>query len=166
MARRSVLIPAGIVAVAAMAAAWAWWPSETRAIRGRLDSLAREFNQSTSDGLGTLARAARLSAYFTDDVTLDLGKGSAPIVGRETLIGMAARLQPRTSPFEVRFLDVTPRISDDDTSADVSLTVELIRRGASSSDDDSMDAREFDVRMIKADDEWRIARVTSISPFK
>ena len=165
MGRRTVVV-AALAVVAALGAVWWWWPGEERAVGRRLDALAREFNESTSDGLGTIARAARLGSYFTDDVTVDLGKGSAPISGRETLVGMAARLQPRTSPFEIRFVDVTPTISEDGASADVSLTVEFIRRAASAADDDALDAREFDVRMVKSEGEWRIARVTSVSPFR
>ena len=83
-----------VVAVAVLSGT-AWFllgPGEDAAIRRRLDAFCAEANTSTSDGLGTVARAASLGSYFTDDIVVDLGKGSAPISGRETIIGMAARL--------------------------------------------------------------------------
>lgn len=165
MARRTIWIAATVL-VAALAAAYSWWPGEERAIRRRLDALAADFNESTSDGLGTLARAARLGSFFTDDVTVDLGQGAAPIVGRETLIGMAARLQPRTSAFEVRLADVTPTLGPDRASARVSLTVEFIRRAAAAGENNSLDAREFSLDMVKSGGEWRIARAATVDPFK
>jgi hypothetical protein len=89
-----------VVAVVVLAAAgfWYWRSAGTprdREIRRRLTEFAAEFNSSTTDGLGTLARAGRLGQYFTPDIVIDLGQGSPPIHGRETLMGMAARLQPR-----------------------------------------------------------------------
>ena len=59
-------------------------------------------NASTKDGLGTAARAAQIGSYFTEDAVVDFGGGSRPIQGRETLMGMAARLQPRTAAFRMR----------------------------------------------------------------
>ena len=69
-----------------------WWPDDRRDIRRRLNAFESEFNDSTTEGLGTVARAARIGSYFTDDVVIELGQGSPPIRGRETLIGMASRL--------------------------------------------------------------------------
>lgn len=164
MSQRTAVIVAAIVA-AGLVAAYAWWPGDERAIQRRLDALASEFNESTTDGVGTLARAARLGSFFTADVTLDLGKGTSPITGREALMGMAARLQPRTSSFEVRFVDVTPTVAADGQTASVVLTVQFIRRSGAGADD-SLDAREFSLEMVKSDGEWRIARATAVDPFK
>ena len=52
-------------------------------------------NASTKDGLGTALRAAQIGSYFTEDAVVELGEGAAPIKGRDTLMGMVARLQPR-----------------------------------------------------------------------
>ena len=76
-------------------------------VRARLQALSDMINSSTVDGLGPEARGAQLGAFFTDDVDVDLGGGAAPIRGRETLIGMAGRLQPRTAAFRLQFEDVT-----------------------------------------------------------
>ena len=83
------------------------------------------FNSSTVDGHGPEARARQLGAYFTDDAEVDLGRGAVPIKGRETLIGMAGRLQPRTSAFDLRFEDITVAMAPGGRSADVHLTAEF-----------------------------------------
>jgi hypothetical protein len=159
---------AGLLAVAVIAAAfWLWrtygTPDE-RAIRGRLDALAIELNASTADGVGTALRAARLGHYFTDDVLVELGPGSPPIRGRETLMAMASRLRPRTSAFEVDLDDVTVDVLDG-TRADVTLTA-LIRRRIAASGEESLDAREFSATLEKSGGEWRIARVTAVDTLR
>jgi hypothetical protein len=154
-----------VAAIAVGAALW-WYagdPAE-RAIRGRLQTLAEEFNESTTDGLGTVARAARLGSYFTNDVVIELGQGSPPIQGRETLIGMAARLQPRTAAFELELDDVGVEMVDD-AHANVTLTI-MIRRRNVSSGEESLDAREFSAEMRHADGDWRLARVVAIDTLR
>ncbi len=141
-----------------------WWPDDTRDIRRRLDAFEADCNASTTDGLGTVARAARIGSYFTDDVVLDLGQGSPPIRGRETLIGMASRLQPRTSAFTLQLLDIKVELQPPG-QADVRLTASFRRRSLPTGDG-SIDAQEFAVRMIKADGDWRMSHVTAIEPFR
>ena len=161
MNRRS----AAIAAVAVCGGTWAWfafWPGPEAQIQRRLQTFAAEFNESTADGLGTVARAARLGSYFTDDVVVDLGPGAPPIQGRETLIGMAARLQPRTAAFRLELLDVTVVLRTAD-SADVSLTA-AFRRDAGGGE--SIDARELAITMIETGGEWRMSGVRIVEAFR
>jgi hypothetical protein len=156
------------LALVALAAAGVWvWRSigtpRDREIRNRLTQLAAEFNSSTTDGLGIAARAARLGSYFTPDVIIELGQGSPPIQGRETLMAMAARLQPRTAAFQLELKDVTVDRADD-ASAEIVFTA-LIRRRSFSSGEQSIDAREFSATMRKTD-EWRIAHVVAIDTLR
>jgi SnoaL-like domain len=144
---------------------WRFWaPGDERAIRGRLADFTREFNESTTDGLGTVARAARLGSFFTEDVVVDLGQGSAPIHGRETLIGMAARLQPRTGAFALELDDISVAVGPDG-AAEVNLTAAFRRRSAATGDE-TLDAREFRLGMVRAGGEWRIGRVTAVDTLK
>ena len=88
------------VAIAALCVflAWRTWTSnDERAVRQRLDALTTDINRTAGEGLGTVVHAADIGGYFTEDVVVDLGEGAAPIVGRTTLVGMAARLQRRTA---------------------------------------------------------------------
>ena len=151
--------------VVALAAAgflvWSRWGSDDeRVIRERLEALQTEVNRST-DGPANLARAASIGSYFTDDVVVDLGEGSGPIRGRMTIVGMAERLQPRTAAFRMELDDVTIEMTPGATTADATLTASFIR-GGNSTGEESRDAREFGVGLVKAGGTWRIARVTAI----
>ena len=157
-----------LLAIVVLAAAGVWfWRSmdepRDREIRRRLTGFAAEFNSSTTDGLGTVARAAKLGSYFTPDIVIELGQGTPPIQGRETLIGMAARLQPRTAAFELELKDITIERADD-ASADVAFTA-LIRRRSFSSGEESIDAREFSATMRRTDD-WQVAHVVAIDTLR
>ena len=134
-------------------------------VRKRLHSFAEAVNRSTMDGAGPQSRAQQLASYFTDDVDVEFGGGVAPIRGRDTLMGMAERLQPRTAMFRLKFEDVTVAMSPGGEAADVHLTAEFIRRSITSGEE-SLDAREFTMAMRRVDNEWRIARVTAIDTLK
>ena len=156
-----------VVLLVAAAGGWFWWTrtsSAEREIRSVFEELAAEFNASTTDGLGTVARAARLGQHFTEDVTVELGQGSPPIQGRETVIGMAARLQPRTSAFVVELDDVSVTPIDDE-HAEVTLTV-VIRRRVMITGEESLDAREFSTDVRRIDGRWRISRVVAVDTLR
>jgi hypothetical protein len=153
------------VSVAVVAALFGWmrWGTEAATIERRLVALAAEINESTTDGFGLQARSAQLGTYFTDDVAIDLGRGTNPIRGRATVLDMLSRLQPRTSAFTLRLTDIGVVPARDRLSAEVVLTAEFIRRGGG---EDSIDARELAVVMKSVDGAWRIAHVTIVEAFK
>ena len=157
-----------VLAVAALAAA-AWYflvpAGSSASVRARLQALSDLINSSTVDGQGPEARGAQLGAFFTEDVDVDFGQGAAPIRGRDTLIGMAGRLQPRTAAFRLRFEDVTIEMAPGEETADVHLTAEIIRRSVTTGEE-SLDAREFTLGMRRVDGEWQIARVTAVDTLK
>ena len=166
MSRRA----AGGALILALAAGsyFAWHGRGTgdeRAIRARLEGLRAEINSSTTDGLGTVAHAAQIGSYFTDNLVIDLGEGSSPIRGRETLIGMAARLQPRTAAFRLELDDVTVEMVPGSAAADVTLTASFVRRSLSTGEQ-SRDAREFALACEKNGGTWRISRVTAIDTLR
>lgn len=165
MSRRTKVILAAIVALALGVWAWrAWSPDDRRDVRRRLNTFATEFNKSTTDGLGTVARAARIGSYFTEDVVVELGGGSPPIRGREVLIGMASRLHFRTAAFTLELIDVNVNLPGP-ARAEVSLTAAFRRRSVGNGDE-SIDAQELALQMTKADGEWRISHVRAVEPFK
>ena len=144
---------------------WTRLSGDEADIRRRLDGLVDEINDSTVDGAGIAARAAQIGSYFTEDVTISLGAGSAPIQGRATLTVMAARLQPRTSAFILRMTDIIVRLPPDDhLTAAVALTAQFRRRAPDQEDD--LDAQEYALELRKTDGQWRIARVRSVDTFK
>jgi hypothetical protein len=165
---RSVLVR-GAAALALVAlAVYVWRGRETpdeRAITARLEALRSEVNASTKDGLGTAVRAAQIGTYFTDDAVVELGGGSPPIKGRDTLMGMVARLQPRTAAFRMDLDDVTIEMVPGGDAADVLLTASFVRRSISSGEQ-SLDAREYALVMTKVNGVWRIARITAIDTLR
>lgn len=164
--RARTVTGAALVALLSLITAWLLWPpNNDRQIRRRLTALADEFNSSTADGLGLAAKAVRIGDYFTDDVIVDLGEGSSTIVGRETLMGMAARLEPRTAAFTLRVEDITVEAAADGRTAIVALTL-TITRTSTVTREQSLDAREFSLEMRKTDDEWRIARAAAVDTIK
>ena len=160
---------AGAAAVIAALGLAAWFlvggGDETTIITARLNTLAGEINQSTVDGLGTAARAVQLSTYFTEDIEIDLGQGTAPIRGRATVIGMAERLQPRTAAFKLSFEDITVVLDPSAATATVHLTAEVTRRSITTGEA-SLDAHEFSLAMRKVNGEWQIATATAIKVLK
>jgi hypothetical protein len=154
-----------VFAVVAIAAG-AWFlvrPADPgAAVRARLAALADMVNKSTVDGLGPEARSLQLGSFFTDDVDVELGAGTAPIHGRATIMGMAARLQPRTAAFQIKFQDVSVTMAEGGETADVHLTAEFIRRVITTGEE-SLDAREFMLGMRRVGSDWQIAKVTAIN---
>jgi hypothetical protein len=162
--RRSSALALLLAIVLGTLAAWYYWPSDERQIRHRLEEFTNEFNESTTDGVGTVARAARLGSFFTEQVVVELGPGSAPIHGRNTLIGMAARLQPRTAAFAVELKDVNVAVAEGGV-AEVNLTA-VFRRRSMATGEESLDAREFTLGMVKTSGEWQVNRVTAVDTLK
>ena len=160
---------AAIVITVVAIAAGAWFvlaPADSgAAVRARLQALSDMVNSSTVDGLGPEARAAQLGAFFTEDVDVELGQGAAPIRGRETIVGMAERLQPRTAAFTLKFEDITVAMAPGGEAADVHLTAEFIRRSFTTGEE-WLDAREFAIALQRTRGEWRMARVTAIDTLK
>ena len=127
---------------------------------------AAEVNASTKDGAGTARASRQIGTYFTEDAVVDLGGGAAPIHGRETLTGMAARsLQPRTSAFRLDLDDVGIEVVPGGTAADVLLTASFVRRTISTGEQ-SRDAREFALVLVKTDGTWRISKITAIDTLR
>ncbi len=166
---RSTGVRIGVVLALAAVAAFAYWQTresgDVQVIRQRIEALRTEVNASTMDGLGTAARAAQIGSYFTDDAIVDLGGGSPPIHGRETVMGMAARLQPRTAAFRLELDDVGIEIVPDADAADVLLTASFVRR-IMSTGEESRDAREFALVLVKTDGTWRVSRITAIDTLR
>ena len=159
----------GFLALALAAVGYALWRGregdDERAIGARIEALRNDINTSTSDGLGAVAHATQIGSYFTENMIIELGEGTSPIQGRDTLIGIAARLQPRTAAFRLDLDDVSVEMVPGTRAADVLLTASFVRRNPSTGEE-SRDAREFSVVCEKDAGTWRIARVTAIDTLR
>jgi hypothetical protein len=157
----------GLCAVVVAAGAIWWWSagsSDEREVRRLFDDFAEELNAGATSGFETLTHIARLSEFFHPDIVVDLGQGSAPIHGRETLLGMVSRLQPRTSAFVVEMDDVNVEFTDPD-HGEVTFTA-LIRRRIVGSGEESIDAREFGGEVVRSGSRWQVSRVVAIDTLR
>jgi hypothetical protein len=77
---------------------------------------------------------------------------------------MATRLQPRAASVELELDDVSVDLTSEST-AEVSLTA-VFRRRVPASGEDSLDAREFSLGMVKAGGEWIVARADLIETLR
>lgn len=158
-----------VVSALVLFGVFAFWRTregpDERAIRQRLEAFRGEVNASTMDGVGTAARAVQIGTYFTEDAVVDLGGGAVPIRGRERLMDMAARLQPRTSAFRLDLDDIGIEVVPGGTAADVLLTASFVRRIISTGEQ-SRDAREFALVLVKADGTWRISKISAIDTLR
>ena len=161
LSRRILIAAAGLVA---LTAGCGWWSNEKAVITERLREFTQVVNAATPEGLGSVSRAAEIGSFFTDDVVVELGEGSTPIAGRETLMAMSMRLQPRLAQFTVGFADATVTVAPDKQSADVTLTVEFFSRDQSTRQ--QMDAREFKLGMRQVDGVWKMSRVIAVDTLK
>jgi hypothetical protein len=163
MARRTQLTVVAVVAAAGVI--WLWQgrasPQEKQ-IRRRVADFTAEFNAAAPDGVRAAARAARLGQFFTSDAVVELGRGATAIHGRDTLMGMAARLQPRTADVSIELTDVNVEIVDE-ARAEITLTAVMRRRRAG---DESLDAREFVAEVQYIDGDWRASRVAAVDTFR
>lgn len=153
---------AGCALFVAALSACAW--GEEAAIRARLERLAEQVNRPPAEGLALVAHATSVGDYFTDQVIVDLGPGTAPIQGREMLVGMVARLQPRTAAYEVRLEDAAIEVAEDGATAGAAITLSIVPRNPAPGE--GPDPREFALNLEKIDGTWRIARVTSVQPLR
>jgi hypothetical protein len=154
------------VAALALAAGYLLWPADASAdVRARLEAFADVVNTSTIDGLGPEAHASQFGPFFAENVEVDFGQGSAAIRGRDTVLGMAERLQPRTAAFRLVFEDVSVAMAPTGETADVRLTAQFIRRSISTGEQ-TLDAREFSIAMRRVGAEWQIARILAVDTLK
>jgi hypothetical protein len=163
MTRRT--LSALCAAIVASAAFW-WWnsgSSDERQVRSLFYDFAEELNEGATGGFGTLAHVARLAEFFSPEVVVELGPGSPPIQGRETLLGMVSRLQPRTSAFVVEMDDVNVEFTTPD-DGDVTFTAVIRRRSESGAE--SIDAREFAAEVVRDGSRWRVSRVVAIDTLR
>lgn len=137
---------------------------EAGAVRARLQALAGEANKPAVEGLALVTHAASIGDYFTGDAVLDLGPGSAPIHGRNTIVAMVARLQPRMAAFRSEIDDVSVQVGEDGETAAVALTLRIIPRSPAVGE--GSDAREFALQMRKEDGAWRITRATAVQALR
>ena len=151
-----------LIGAAAVYAVQRIFPSEERRIRRQLEAIADDANSLTPD-LSGAATAARLTRYFTEDVTIDPGGGLEPVRGRETILAIARTVQSRGET-QVAIKDADVTLAPEPASAAVALRVTLTRAPGTSNE--TQDAHEFALKMVKRDSAWLISHVTAVDALR
>lgn len=113
-----------VLAVAAIAAAWWLWPTETRRVRARLTALADAVSVPAGEtDLARVARLAALARLLAPDVTLEGPNGATVIRGRETVVGIATRLGSTGGATTIELTDIAVALDASATSASATATV-------------------------------------------
>lgn len=162
---RALLLRVALAILAGAAAVYVWqqaFPSEERRIKRQLDAIEDAANSLSADLAGA-AVAARLSMYFTEDVTIDPGGGIEPVRGRQTILALARTVESRgETRLALKDADVT--LAPDGASAAVTATVTIARNVGSGKE--SLDARELALTMVKRESNWLISHVTAIDTLR
>jgi hypothetical protein len=148
-----------VLVVAVGAAAYFLWPSDERAVRRRLESLAQAASVPPGEAdLARLARAQRFRSALRADVHVVFERAEwPPIDGREAVAALVARpWSGAAGGLDVQLRDVSLSLAGDRTSADVRAIVRVVSRdhvqGA-----EVIDGRMISVTFSKTDGEWLVA---------
>jgi hypothetical protein len=144
-----------IVGVLAAVLAGFYYMDDRREIRHQLYELAETANLSgTETDVDRLARAARISAFFTEDVVVRRSEDNSAFVGGRR--GIAAMAIPTSDHQIVRVsiedLDVTLA---DDSHATADMTVVVSLNGP---DAESVDVRKISAMLRKENGGWLISQ--------
>jgi hypothetical protein len=155
-----------LAVVLAIAAGYFWWTRDERAIRSRLSDVGRSLTVAPNEPeLARVTRIAALRNALAPDIRVwppaTLAGAPAPpqIVGRDTVLALAARWVPPPGGLGVSFSDVDVRINGDGTTAAVSCTATIATGGAS--EPPTAEAHALTIGFSHIDGEWV---VTSVRP--
>jgi hypothetical protein len=151
-----------LIGAAAVYVVQHFFPTEERRIRRQLEAISDDANSLTPD-LSGAATAARLTRYFTEDVTIDPGGGMEPVRGRETILAVARTVQSRGDAL-VTIKDAEVTLADERASAAVAVTVMITR--APGTGNETVEAHAFALTMVKRDSAWLISVVQAVETLR
>ena len=143
---------------------WLWtvlFPSPERAIRSRLNALAKAISFDSKGGLLTQAyNAQKVGEFFAMDVDVEVevsGYEAMSFHGRDEVLQAAAAARTHLSALKVEFPDMNITLDPDKQSAKVNLTAKATMPG-----ERDISAQEFNFMMKKVDGKWMIYRVETV----
>lgn len=137
------------------------FPGEEARIRKRLEDLTTTV--SIGPDAGNIRKALmmeRFPRYFTRDcevtvVVKEMGKRT--LSGRADMAQAVKYVMGQSGGMEVKFHDLHVTLNQEKNGATVALTMTLLRAA-----DESLSAQEFEVEMVKSEDEWQVHRAKSV----
>lgn len=156
--------PVVLILALIAAAFWLWtvlFPSPERAIRSRLNALAKAISFDSRGGLLAQAyNAQKVGEFFTTDVDVEVDvTGYEPMSfrGRDDVLQAAAGARTRLSALKVEFPDMNITLDADKQGAKVNLTAKATTPG-----ERDISAQEFNFYMKKVNGKWMIYRVETV----
>ena len=162
--KRWMIIP--IVAVG-LAAAGVWlvrtiWPDDAGHIRRQLSRLAEAVTFDQNPGpLGSVARGRQVAQAFTTTARVGLVFGGlGQVEGQDAIAALAAQACQLVTSVRVTFPDAQIAVSGD------TATVEAtgVASGTTRSGESFREIREFRMRCVREQGDWRIASVEEVRP--
>lgn len=139
---------------------------DERAIRTRMDAIAQSLTVPANEGeLGRVARIASLRNGLAENIEISTGVATSPgarvpqeFVGRDAVLGLAARWAPPAGGVTVEFVDMQVTLDGGGTTAQVYCTAQATSGPA---ERPLVDARELTIGFSKIEGAWL---VTSVRP--
>lgn len=137
---------------------------DERAIKNQMSAIAQALTVPASEGeLGRITRIASLRAALAENIQLSTGASVRPgaqippeLVGRDAVLGLAARWSPPAAGVNVEFVDVQVTLDDGGSTAQVYCTAQAT---SGPPEQPIVDARELTVGFTKVDGEWLVSSV-------
>jgi hypothetical protein len=143
---------------------WLWTalsPSPEKAIRSRLNALAKALSFNSGGGLmGKAYEAQKAAEFFTTDVDVEVNlSGYEPISlhGRDDVLQAVTLARGRLTSLKIEFPDINISLGADGQTAKVNLTGKGIIPG-----ERDVSAQEFNFMMKKVDGKWLIYQVETV----
>lgn len=155
-------------AVAIAVAAYAYWFSDERQIVRLLQAVAESASQDEPLAMAGMAKVAGLRTLLAPDISIDPGPPApGPITGAAEVMAAVTRLRSTFPVVHVRFEDIQVAVGRDESGADsgagtaaVHTTLRVETRSAAG--DESLDARELSLLVLRRDGRWVIAAVKTV----
>lgn len=151
------VVAAVVLALLIGGVAYRYWPSDERAIRRHLNSLAEAVSTPVEieNEAMYLTRQAAIAEYFAPDVQARVAEGSVAL--REPLL-RAIEHAGRQRRVTVQLVDVLVKIADDRSSAQVELDARLATPGLPAGEA-GPEVRHLDVALARIAGDWVITVV-------
>ena len=148
----------GVAALALVLGAVWLWPTDARRIRTTLETAAAAVSAPAGEReLERVARAASLAKTLAPDVVVETGPDGPSLRGRETVVGVAARVG-MAGPLTVALDGI--ELAVDAGAGRATATAFARVRGDAAGEAGAYDGAEVRIELARIDGTWRIARVS------
>jgi hypothetical protein len=149
-----------IAALVTLFAGYRWWNNPERHIHRLFSDIASALSHDgTETDLRALTAVAALQSHLAPDVSIDMGRGSTPIRGRQEVIATAARVRASSPMMRVQFFDPDIQLSSE-SSGTTQVTVQVTTRDGEGQEVAA--AHVVSIVLVRNEGRWQIANARVI----